>query len=56
MKEIRTNTTESRKEWLLKFFKEKGQENTQNENHQFWQHGNHPIELDNNKIIEQKLD
>jgi hypothetical protein len=29
--------------------------NSQNEKYQFWQHGNHPIELDNNKIMEQKL-
>lgn len=54
--EIQANSSESRKEWMIGIFKEKGQANTQNEKYQFWQHGNHPIELDNNKIIEQKLD
>ena len=54
--EIRTNPLESRKEWMLQYFKEKGQANTQNENYQFWQHGNHPVELDNVAILEQKLD
>ena len=52
---IRANPFESRKEWLLQLFNEKGKANTQNENHQFWQQGNHPIELDSNKIMEQKL-
>ena len=55
IQEISNNPAESRKEWFLKFFKEKGHANTQNENFQFWQHGNHPIELDNNEIMEQKL-
>lgn len=52
---IKTSTLESRKEWMLRVFKEAGEENPQNINYQFWQHGNHPIELDNNKIIDQKL-
>jgi putative transposase len=54
--EIRTNPLEGRKEWMLQYFKEKGQANTQNENYQFWQYGNHPVELDNVAILEQKLD
>jgi REP element-mobilizing transposase RayT len=54
--EIRANPLESRKEWMLRFFKEKGQANTQNENYQFRQHGNHPVEPDNVTILEQTLD
>jgi len=54
--EIQSNASESRKEWMIKIFKERGQANTQNEKYQFWKHGNHPIELDNNKIIDQKLE
>ncbi|MCF8369575.1 MAG: transposase [Bacteroidales bacterium] len=54
--EIQTNSIESRKDWMIRIFIDRGQSNTQNEKFQFWQHGNHPIELDNNKIIEQKLD
>ncbi len=53
---IKRNPVESRKEWMLKLFNEKGVANSQNQKYQFWQHGNHPIELDNNRIIEQKLD
>ena len=53
---IQDNSVESRKEWMLRVFNEAGEENSQNTKYQFWQHGNHPIELDNNKIIEQKLE
>lgn len=56
IEEIKVNLEESRMEWILNIFKEKGWANTQNENYQFWQHGNHPIELDKNSIMEQKLD
>ncbi len=52
---IQDNTVESRKYWMLRLFNEKGIENSQNEKYQFWQHGNHPIELDSNKIMEQKV-
>jgi REP element-mobilizing transposase RayT len=54
--EIKQNTTESRKEWMLRIFRENGELNSQNEKYQFWQHGNHPIELNNNQILEQKLE
>jgi REP element-mobilizing transposase RayT len=56
IEEIKLNPEESRKEWLLKIFEEKGRANTQNEHYQFWQHGNHPIELGNNEIMEQKIE
>ena len=52
---IKNNPVESRKEWMLPIFKEAGKANSQNEKFQFWQHGNHPIELFNNKILMQKL-
>jgi len=53
--EIKRNAIQSRKDWMLRHFKERGQANTQNENYQFWQHGNHPIELYNKIIMDQKL-
>ncbi len=56
IEEIKSNASESRKDWMLKFFREKGKANPQNETNQFWQHGNHPIELYNNQILEQKLE
>jgi len=52
---IKYNANESRKSWMLKIFSESGIKNSQNMKYQFWQNGNHPIELDNNKITEQKL-
>lgn len=56
IKAIESNSTESRKLWMLKIFKEAGIANSQNTNYQFWQHGNHPVELYNNRLMEQKLD
>lgn len=52
--EIRRNAAESRKEWILDYFKKRGHANSQNEN-QFWQHGNHPVELSSNLLIDQKM-
>ena len=49
-KEISDNTSESRKEWLPPMMK------GHNKNFQFWQEGNHPIELFDLKIAHQKLD
>ena len=56
IKAIRNNPKESRKEWLLQAFTEEGKKNSNNTSNQFWQQDNHPIELYNNKMIEQKLD
>jgi REP element-mobilizing transposase RayT len=56
IEKIKLNPEESRTEWMLQIFEQKGRANSQNEHYQFWQHGNHPIELDNNSIMEQKLD
>jgi len=53
---IANNTQESRKEWLLKLFQNAGRRNPNNENFQFWQQGNHPIELWSSHVIDQKLD
>ena len=53
---IEESSTESRKKWMLKLFEAFGQANPNNVKYQFWQQDNHPIELNNNKEIEQKLD
>ncbi len=50
------NSYESRRKWLINMFKYYGHLNPQNKYNQFWIHGNYPIELDNNKIIKQKMD
>lgn len=55
IKAISENIQESRRQWLLSMFKRAGKGNINNKKYQFWQQHNHPIELDNNQIIEQKL-
>ena len=49
------NDNESRKEWLLEIFKTSASKVKRVENYKVWQDGNHPIELDTNNLIEQKL-
>ena len=52
---ITENPTESRKHWILKILREAGTKNKHNNNFQFWQQHNHPILLDSNFLLEQKL-
>jgi REP element-mobilizing transposase RayT len=54
--EIIINPQESRKEWMLWLMKRAGRKNGNNNDFQFWQQHNHPIELSYNKIMKQKLD
>ena len=37
-------------------FKRAGTRNSNNEQYQFWQQDNHPVELSTNEMIEQRLD
>lgn len=43
--EIENNPQESRKEWMLWMFQRAGQRNSNNQNYQFWQQHNQPVEL-----------
>lgn len=56
LKAISENPVESRKEWMLWMFERAGKKNSNNSKYQFWQQHNHPIELDSNKLKDQKLD
>ncbi|QCK15796.1 REP-associated tyrosine transposase [Mangrovivirga cuniculi] len=47
---------ESRSEWLLRAFNRAGSKLKRITTNKIWMDGNHPIELDNNKMIEQRLD
>jgi len=47
---------ESRKEWLLRAFQNAGKNLKRIKSNKMWQDGNRPIELDNNFILQQKLD
>ncbi|RFZ95697.1 transposase [Mucilaginibacter conchicola] len=56
IKAIEENTQESRRDWMLWFFEREGKGNANNETYQFWQQGNHPIELITYEVTQQKLD
>jgi len=50
------SSTESRKDWMLKLFKDAAFKHQRNTEFQFWTHENHAEILYSNKFIEQKLD
>jgi len=47
---------ESRKEWLLNAFSKAGSKLKRIKSYKIWQDGSHPILLDSNKMIDQRLD
>jgi REP element-mobilizing transposase RayT len=53
---IQENPKESRKEFLLEFFKNEAKKSSNVKHYQFWRHDNKPIELLSNKVIKQKID
>lgn len=55
-KAIKENPRESLRKWMLEMMEKAGKKNSNNNNYQFWQQHNNPIELFNNKIMDQKLD
>jgi REP element-mobilizing transposase RayT len=55
LKEIES-ATESRKEWILKVFKDAAFKHKRNSDYQVWTHENHAEILYSNEFIEQKLD
>jgi putative transposase len=56
IKTLEGNRQESRRDWMLWMFKRAGEHNINNKNYQFWQQNNHPIELFDHEIMDQKLD
>jgi REP element-mobilizing transposase RayT len=56
VKSIQENPRESRKEFLLDFFKNEAEKSSNVKHHQFWRHDNKPIESWSNKVIQQKID
>ena len=55
-KAITENPQESRKEWILEMMYKAGEKNSNNKGFQFWQQHNQPILLDNNYLMDQKLE
>ncbi|MEP1095902.1 MAG: transposase [Cyclobacteriaceae bacterium] len=54
--EINGNPTESRKEWMVWMMERAGKMNGNNRGWQLWQQHNQPIELNDNSMLDQKLD
>jgi putative transposase len=54
--ELIESNNESRKNWMKWIFGSAGKRNSNNTKYQFWRQDNHPIELDSNKMMQQKLD
>jgi REP element-mobilizing transposase RayT len=55
IKAIEENPVESRKEWMLKIFKDAGEQNSRNKYFQFWRQDNQPKELYSERFTSQKL-
>jgi len=55
-KEINELPTESRREWVSWMMQRAGSKNGNNNDWQLWQQHNHPIELNANTLMDQKLD
>jgi REP element-mobilizing transposase RayT len=53
---IQENPRESRREFLLDFFRKEAKRSSNVNQFQFWRHDNKPIELWSNKVIKQKID
>ena len=56
IKAIQEHPGESRKEWMLNIFSFTGRHNNDNKDFQFWKQDYHPIELNNNEKLKQRLD
>ena len=52
---IETHPGESRREWLLKYFREQGNLTAQSSEFAFWKKDNHPTELYTQPVFEQKV-
>ena len=52
---IQTNMYESRREWLLWMFERAGKKNKRNGSFQLWQQHNHPIQLDTEEKLTQRI-
>ena len=53
--EIEQSNYESKKEWMMWFFKRAGTANSNNIDFQFWIQDNHPIQLSTNRMLMQRL-
>jgi putative transposase len=54
--EIKSSRRESRRTWMLQIFKRNGRKNYNNRFYQLWQQNYHPIKLNTNHLMNQKLE
>ena len=54
--EMDQSNYESRKEWMLPMCYRAGAKNTNNKDFQFWVQNNHPVQLNNPDMMQQRLD
>ena len=54
-KALKSDKLESRRNWLLWIFESQGKRSSSNENVKIWRHENHPVILDRNEIIDERL-
>ncbi|MEP7165780.1 MAG: transposase [Ferruginibacter sp.] len=52
---IEMNNNESRREWMIRIFKQAGRQNSRNLHYQFWRQENQPKELWSERFTNQKL-
>ncbi len=53
---IKTNNSESRKEWMVWMFERAGKKNSNNKDWQFWQQHNKPLEIKDQEMLDKTLD
>jgi REP element-mobilizing transposase RayT len=47
---------ESRRDWILEYFRKAGENTKGRTNYKLWQDGNHPEEISSNRFFDEKLD
>ncbi len=53
---IQSEPTESRRNWLIWLLESQGEKSSSNVNYKLWRHENHPLVLDTNELMDQKLE
>jgi len=56
LEEIQRNPKESRREWMINLMKNAAKSNKRNKLFQFWQQGNHPVELISKKWLGRRIE
>ena len=52
---LRSDDAESRKNWLLRVIEEEGRKSSSNERIKVWRHENHPVTLETNEMIDDRI-